>query len=79
MRDKQLVYGLVFLTVINKHIWFNAVSKELHVSYQSEKLLEMTALSLWYITFYMTFCFQMCKTPINTILYYTFVFSYYVL
>lgn len=64
MWDKQLVYALGFLTVINKHIWFNAVSKELDVSYQSEEPLEMTALRLWYITFYMTICFQMCKLSI---------------
>lgn len=47
MRDKQLVHALFKKkTVINKHIWFNAVSKELDLSYQSEELLEMTALSL---------------------------------
>lgn len=38
----------------------------------------MTALSLWHITFYVTFCFRMCKTPMNTILHYFFSFFCYV-
>lgn len=75
MQDKQLVYVVFFLTFMNKHMCFHAMSKELEVSFQPEKLLETSVFSLWYNSLYMTCCFQRCKIPLNTILCYIFIFS----